>query len=142
MLNARLQMQGVAAFVRRFGLMAETLDAFGDFDEGSECRYAQDFAVHDVTDVMALEEGLPDIRLELLHAERKTTLVGFDCQNNRLYPIALFQNFGRMLYSLGPAQIADVDQTVDAVLNLDKGAEIGQIANTAFDCGANRKLLV
>src|SRR5713226_8740324 len=38
-----------------------------------------------------------------------------------------------MLYALGPAQIADVDQAVDTLFDLDKRAEVGEVADPAFD---------
>src|ERR1700746_445684 len=47
-----------------------------------------------------------------------------------------------MLHTLGPAQVADVNQTVDPVFNLDERAEIGQVANTPFPLRAHRELLV
>ena len=37
-----------------------------------------------------------------------------------------------MLHALGPAQVADVDQAVDAVFDLDKRAEIGQVAHACL----------
>src|SRR5579863_576662 len=47
-----------------------------------------------------------------------------------------------MLHALGPAQIADVDEAVDAVLDLDEGSEVRQVADAAFDRHADRELLV
>ena len=38
-----------------------------------------------------------------------------------------------MLHALGPTQIADVNQAVDALFDLDERAEVGQVANPAFD---------
>ena len=38
-----------------------------------------------------------------------------------------------MLDALGPAQVADVDQSIDAVFDLDERAEVGQVANAAFN---------
>src|SRR5262249_13869994 len=38
---------------------------------------------------------------------------------------------------LSPAQIAHVDQPVDSVFDLDKRAEISQVADTPFHCGAD-----
>jgi hypothetical protein len=37
-----------------------------------------------------------------------------------------------MLHPLGPAQVADMDQAIDAVLDFDERAEIGQVAYAAF----------
>ena len=47
-----------------------------------------------------------------------------------------------MLHALGPAEIADVDQAVDAVFDLDERAEVGEVADPAFDGRAHRILLV
>ena len=47
-----------------------------------------------------------------------------------------------MFHALGPAQIADVDQAVDAVFDFDEGSEVGEIANASFDRHADRELLM
>src|SRR5579872_57578 len=47
-----------------------------------------------------------------------------------------------MLHTLGPAQIADVHQTVDPIFNFDERPEIGQVAYAAFYGQANRILLM
>ena len=38
-----------------------------------------------------------------------------------------------MLDALGPAQIADVNQSIDTFLNLNKCPEVGQVTDPAFD---------
>ena len=43
-----------------------------------------------------------------------------------------------MLDALGPGQIADVNQAVDAVFDFDEGAEVGHVANAAFHDGPTR----
>ena len=47
-----------------------------------------------------------------------------------------------MLHALGPAQIADVDQAVNAFLDFDERAEIGEVAHPALDRGAHRILVM
>src|SRR5579872_465496 len=47
-----------------------------------------------------------------------------------------------MLHALGPAQVADVDQAIDAVFNFDEGAEVSQVAHAPFDGHADGELLV
>ena len=37
-----------------------------------------------------------------------------------------------MLHALGPAQVADMNQAIDSILDLDECAEIGQIADPPF----------
>ena len=82
---------------------------------------------------MLFEEALPNVGLQLLHAQREAAVVRLNGQNNGLDLVALLQNFRRMLDALGPAQVADVYQAVDAVLDFDEGAEVGQVADLAFD---------
>src|SRR5271166_7049225 len=47
-----------------------------------------------------------------------------------------------MLYALGPAQIAHVDQSVDTVPDLDERAEVGEVADLPFHHRADGELLV
>jgi hypothetical protein len=49
--------------------VAKALDSFGNFEKGPELRGAQHLAVNHVANAMLGEERLPDIRLQLLHAE-------------------------------------------------------------------------
>ncbi len=46
-----------------------------------------------------------------------------------------------MLDALGPAQVGDVDQAVDAVFDFDESAEVSEVAYAAFDDGADRVLV-
>ena len=135
-------MQRLSIFIGGFGLVAEAFDSLGDLDKCAECGDPQDFPVHHVANVMAREERFPDIGLQLLHAQGQTALVRFDGKHNRLHAIAFFQNFRRMFHTLGPAQIADVNQAVDAVFDLDEGSEVSEVANASFDGHADRELLM
>src|SRR5579864_1187901 len=122
--------------------MAQAFDALSDFHEGAERGHAQDFAVDDIADVVRGEERFPDIGLKLLNAQGQAALVGFDRQNHGFHAVALLQYFGRMLHALGPAQIADVDQAVDAVFNLNESSEVGKVTNAAFDGHADREFFM
>src|SRR5215470_393864 len=42
-----------------------------------------------------------------------------------------------MFHAFGPAQVANVNQTVDTVLNLDERAEVGQVSHAAFNRSAD-----
>ena len=46
-----------------------------------------------------------------------------------------------MLDALGPGEIGDVNQPVDTVLDLDEGAELGEVADLAAEPGAEGVLL-
>src|SRR5258708_28923997 len=122
----------------RFRDVAKTFYALSDFNESTELSRAQHLTVNHVAHTMLSEEALPDIRLELLDAQAQAAVLRFDTENNGLDLLALFHNLRRMLDALGPAQVGDVHQAVDAILNLNEGAEIGEVANAAFNNGAGR----
>src|ERR1017187_7937767 len=138
----RLQLDGSAVSVRRFRVVAQAFDPIGNLDECAEARQAQHLAVNDIAHAVVLEEGVPHIGLQLLHTERQAALVRLNGQYDGLHLVALLQHFGGMLHPLGPAQVADVDQSVDSVFDFDEGAEVGQVADFAFHHRAHRELLV
>src|ERR1700746_603336 len=86
------QLDRMAFRIRRFRVVAESLDAFCDLNERTELRHAKNFAVHYIANAMRGEEGLPGIRLELLDAQRETALFGLNAQHNSLYLLALLQD--------------------------------------------------
>src|SRR5271168_3713252 len=118
--------------------MAKTLDSLGNFDEGSELRGPQNLAVNHIANAVLGKERLPDIRLQLLHAQGQAAIFRLNTQNHSLDLLALLQHFRRMLDALGPAQVRDMHQAVDAVLDLDEGAKVGEVANAAFDNRSRR----
>ena len=119
-----------------FGDVAEALNALGDFNESAELRGAQNLAVDHIADAVRSEEALPHIGLKLLDAEREAAVLRLDAENNCLHLFALLHDFRGMLDALGPAQVGDVDEAVNAILDFDEGAEVGEVANAAFDHGA------
>src|SRR5689334_6096445 len=76
------KLQRSAVLIVGFGVVAETLDSIRDLDEGPEGRNTKHLAVHNVANAVRLEEALPDIGLELLHAQREATVVGLDRQDH------------------------------------------------------------
>ena len=81
---------------------------------------------------MRAEERFPGIRLQLLHAQRKTAVGSVDLENHGLHQLALLHHFGGMLDALGPGKIGNVHQPVDAFFDFDERAEIGELAHAAF----------
>src|SRR6266850_1006674 len=69
-------------------------------------------------------------------------MLGFDGQDDGLDLVTLLHDFGRMLHALGPAHVADVNQAVDAVFNLDECAELGEVAYFSFDGRTDGILIV
>src|SRR5579862_2363891 len=64
-------------------------------------------------------------------------MAGVDRQNNRLHRRTLAQNFAGMLDPPGPRQIGYMYQAIDAFLDLDEGAELRHVSDTALDHRAN-----
>ena len=118
--------------------MAQTFHTLGDFDERTELRSAQNLAVHHVAHAMGSKEALPNIGLELLDAQREAPILRLDTENDSLHLFALLHDFRRMLDALGPAQVRDMYQPVDAVFDLDEGAKVSQVADAPFDHRSGR----
>jgi hypothetical protein len=79
------------------------------------------------------EEALPHVGLQLLDAQAQAAVLRLNAENDSLHLFALLHDLRGVLDALGPAQVRDVNQAVDAVLDLDEGAKVGQVANPALD---------
>ena len=64
-------------------------------------------------------------------AEAETTVFGVDFENNHFDTVANLGELGGVFDFLAPAEVADVDETVDAFLKLDKDAEVGEVADNS-----------
>ena len=82
----------------------------------------------------------PRILLDLLHAERDLLLVPIDLQDHRLDLVADADQLRGVLDVARPAHLADVDQALDALLQLDEGAVVGDRDHLAAHARADRVL--
>jgi len=73
---------------------------------------------------MSGEEALPNIGLKLLDAEGEAAVLRLNAENDCLDLFTLLDDLRRMLDALGPAEVGDVNQAVDAVFNFDEGAKV------------------
>jgi hypothetical protein len=64
-----------------------------------------------------------------------------DLEHDALDGVALLQDLVGVRDLLGPRHVADVEQAVDARLDLDERAVVGEVADLAFDHGARGVLL-
>src|SRR5262245_11734742 len=87
--------------------------------------------------MMRVEELIPGVRLEVFDRERKAAIFDVDRGDDRFDLMVLLERFRRVFDALGPGDVGDVDQAVDAVFYLDKRAEVGQVADAAFDPGSD-----
>src|SRR5690606_6665812 len=114
----------------------ETLDALLQLHEGAEVEDLEDLAVDDLTSRVLVRDLVPRVGNELLDTERDLRLVavaGVDVEQHGLDLVALLEELRRVLHALGPAHVADVDQAVDAFLDLDEDTEVRDVADVALD---------
>ena len=125
----------------QLGDVHQALDAVAEVHEGAEIGQAGDLAGDDVAHMVALEEDLPDVGLHLLHAEAHALVQGIQAQDLGGDCVALLHDLAGVLDLLGPAEVGDVDQAVDALFQFDEGAELGDVAHGAGDDLAGLVLL-
>src|SRR5690606_16341869 len=80
--------------------------------------------------------------LDLLHAQRDALGLRIDVEDHGLHLLADLENLAGVLEALGPGHLGDVDQTLDALLDLDERAVVGEGDDLAGHAGADRVLLV
>src|SRR5437870_3406326 len=88
-----------------------------------------------------LADAKPRIFLRLLQAQRDPLVLRVHVQDQHLDLVALLHDFGGMLHPLGPRHVGDVNQAVDAGLDLHERAERGQVAHLPLDPHADGILL-
>ena len=118
--------------------MDESFDAFFKFYEDAEVGDIGDDAFNDGPGRIVIVGGLPWVRSKLLDTQREALVFLVDLQDNRLNGLAFGIFLGWMLDPLGPGEIRDVDQAVDALFYADKDTEISDIFNLSFDDGTYR----
>ena len=117
--------------------MQEAIDAFLDFDEGAVGREISNRTLDDRSRRVVTLDELPGVRLGLFHAERNLLLFQVDLEHENLDTIPGADEFGGVVDAFGPGHLGDVNQTLDTVLQLHKGAvghDVHDLANVArFD---------
>ena len=120
--------------------MHHAVDAAVEADEQAELGDVADRAF----DYRALrvrgQEDLPRIVLGLLQAERDAPLLGVDLENLHLDLLAGGDDLAGVDVLLGPAHLRDVDQAFDARLELNEGAVVGDVGDSALEARADRIL--
>src|SRR5208282_5628018 len=120
-----------------FADVAQAFDAGSQLDEGAEIGDAQHLALHHFADLVRRGPLRPDV-VHLLDAEREAAVLHVDLQDFGFDILAFAQSLARMLGFVGPADVADVDQALDAFLDFHERAEIRHAADAAGDEGTER----
>src|SRR5690606_37055309 len=118
----------------------EALDVITEVDHQALVDRAEHLGATLAADRQRLADGQPRIIGGLLQAERDPLVVGVDVEDDHVDGVTLLDHFRRMLHPLGPRHVGDVDQAIDARLDLDEGTERGEVANLAGDASADRVL--
>ena len=80
-------------------------------------------------------EDLPWVLFDLLVAEAHAAVVLVQFEHNDFDLVAHVAELGGVLDLLGPAEVRDVHQTVDAFFQFDEQAEVGEVAHLSFLLG-------
>src|SRR2546425_932431 len=115
----------------------EPLDVVAEVDDHALVHEAQDATSQLGAHRVGLADAEPRILLGLLQPQRDPLVLRVDVEDQHADFVALLDDLRGMLDALGPGHVGDVDQAVDARLDLDEGAEGGEVANLARDAGAD-----
>ncbi len=85
-------------------------------------------------------EALPRVGHALLQAERDAALGHVDVQHHHFDFLRGRHDLAGVHVLLGPAHLGDVDQTLDARLQLDERAVVGDVGDAALELEADRVL--
>ena len=100
-------------------------------EEQPELGDVADLALDHRADRVLVGELLPRIALDLLEAKRNAALGGVHVEHLHIHLLAGGDDLAGMDVLLGPRHFADVDQALDAGLQFDEGAVIGDVGDAA-----------
>ena len=103
----------------------QPVDAVLDAHEDAEVGDVADLALEHRADRVLLLDEIPGVVLELLHAEADALLLQVDVQDDRLDLLVQLDQLGRVLDPLVPGHLGDVNQPLDALLELHEHAVVG-----------------
>src|SRR5437016_3273768 len=119
----------------------QPLDPLLQLDEQAEVGDALDLAADLRAHRVVHAHQLPGIRLGLLEPERDAAVGGVDVEHLDLDLLAHLEHLRGMRHPLGPRHLRDVDQALDAPLDLDEGAVLGEAHDLAADARVDRQAL-
>ena len=120
--------------------MHHAVDIAVEADEQAELGLVLDLALDRGADRILVGEGFPRIGEGLLQAERDAALVGIDLEHHHFHFLGGGDDLAGVDVLFGPAHLGDVDQPLDARLELDEGAVVGDVGDAAGELGADRIL--
>src|SRR6185436_7159969 len=119
----------------------EAFYVVADVDNDTLVHQTNHAAVELGADRVGLADLEPRIFLRLLESERDALVVGVDIENHDVNAVALLHDFRRMLNALRPRHVGDVNQAIDAGLDLDERTKAREVPNLAAEPRADRIFL-
>src|SRR5262249_44404394 len=114
--------------VGQLGDVQEALQARLQFDEDAEVRQLRDLALLDLAGVVtARDVAFPRVAGHLLQAQGDTLAVLVHVEDDAGDLVALADDLAGVADLAHPAHVADVQQAVDALLDLDEGPVVGEV---------------
>src|SRR5271163_2776325 len=115
-----------------FGVVAKRFDVFADVHKRAESGDARYFAFHHVPNFVRLEPIAKNV-VDLLHAQRHTAIFRVDLEHLGGDVFALLEDLVRILDALRPADVANVDEAIEAIFKLNERAKLGDVAHFSGD---------
>ncbi len=100
--------------------------------------HAHNLALCVVAFLVGIRKLVPRVGLHLLVAQRNAAPVLVNVEDHDVELLPLVDHVARVANFLGPGQVRDVHEPVDARLNLDKDTEVGDVAHRAGQHRARR----
>ena len=122
--------------------MDEPVDVVLELHKRAETGELGHLAFHEIADLVFLVDVLPRVFAQLFNAEADALVRLVDVDNFGFDFFALFQDFARLIDLLRPAQVGDVNHSVDAFIEFDERAVSGHVADLAFHAAADGEFLL
>src|SRR5690349_10771913 len=113
------------AIFRKLRNMTEAFEVIAQFYKRTKARETGNLSFHQIAGLVSYNEVIPRIRFEILNRKRHAPVLRIDTGDNRFDLLALLQNLSGMLDATRPRNVRNMNQAVDAILDLDESAEIG-----------------
>ena len=113
------------------GEVDHAVDVAVEAEEQAELGLVLDLALDDRAGRILLDEDLPRIAHGLLETERDAALDRIDLEDLHLDLLRGGDDLAGMHVLLGPRHFGDVDQALDAGLELHEGAVVGDVGDAA-----------
>src|SRR5210317_1629843 len=103
-------------------------------DEDTKVGDLGDGAVNDIINLVAVGNvASPRVVLHLLQAQRDSPTLLVNRQYLALNLLTLFNDLAGVCHLASPRHVRDMEQAIDAFVDLDEGTIVGEVANHAFD---------